>query len=127
MKNKPLRSPPPVPPATRAQVDKFLRGLHAFRAKGDRPFDEAEITEYDEAGAKVYLDRMTVGLQQGVARRIMMDILKSPAAKRRREPEAKRKPAKTRKTKAKSKRPSKKRPSKKKRSPAKKNKAGRRR
>src|SRR6266699_3063832 len=114
MKNKPLPSPPPVPPAARAQVDKFLKGLQEFRAKGDQPLDEAEV--------KAYLDKMTVGLQQGIARRIMMDILKSHASKRRKEPEPKRKPTKKKPTKAKSKRASKK-----KRSPVKKKKAGRRR
>ncbi len=122
MKNKPLPSPPPVPPAARAQVDKFLKGLQEFRAKGDQPLDEAEVNKYDEAGVKAYLDKMTVGLQQGIARRIMMDILKSHASKRRKEPEPKRKPTKKKPTKAKSKRASKK-----KRSPVKKKKAGRRR
>jgi hypothetical protein len=81
MKNKPLPSPTPVPPATRAEVDRFLKGLQEFRAKGiheDAPLDEAEVKKYDEAGVKAYLDKMTVGSQQGIARRIMMDILKSP-------------------------------------------------
>ena len=36
MKNRPLPSPHPVPPATRAEVDKFLKGLQRFRAKGIR-------------------------------------------------------------------------------------------
>src|ERR1700730_8292832 len=121
MKNKPLPSPPPVPPATRAQVDKFLKGLQEFRAKGDQPLDEAEVKKYDEAGVKAYLDKMTVGLQQGIARRIMMDILKSPPSKRRKEPEPKRRPTKKKPTKATAQRPPKK-----KRSPGKK-KAGRRR
>jgi hypothetical protein len=82
MKNKPLPSPQPVPPATRAEVDKFLKGLQGFRAKGidkDTPLDEAEVKKYDEAGVKAFLDNMTVGSQQAIARRIMMDILKSPA------------------------------------------------
>jgi hypothetical protein len=48
----------------------FLRGLQEFRAKGDKPIDEA--------AAKKYLDKISVGSLQGVARRIMMDILKSP-------------------------------------------------
>jgi hypothetical protein len=81
MKNKPLPSPSPVPPATRAEVDKFLKGLQEHRAKGidkDAPLEEAEVKKYDEASVKAYLDKMTVGSQQGVARRIMMDILKSP-------------------------------------------------
>lgn len=78
MKNKPLPSPAPVSPATRAQVDAFLKGLQEFRAKGEQPLDEAEVKKYDKAGVKAYLDKMSFGSQQGIARRIMMDILKSP-------------------------------------------------
>jgi hypothetical protein len=56
MKNKPLSSPEPVSPATRAEVDAFLEGLQEFRAKGDQPLDEAEVKKYDEAGVKAYLE-----------------------------------------------------------------------
>lgn len=118
MKNRPLPSPPPVPPATRAEVDSFLKGLQQFRAKGRQPFDEAEIRKYDEAGVKAYLDKMTVGSQQGIARRIMMDIMKSSPGK----PERKGKPAGKKAAKAKSTRTSKK-----KRPAVKKKKTGRRR
>jgi hypothetical protein len=83
MRNKPLPSPPPVPPATRAAVNKFLRGLQEFRAKDDKAIDEA--------GVKQFLDKMTVGSQQAIARRIMMDILKSPSSRPRGRPERKRK------------------------------------
>jgi hypothetical protein len=122
MKNRPLPSPPPVPPATRAEVVRFLKGLQQFRAKGRRPFDEAEVKKYDEAGVKAYLDKMTTGSQQGIARRIMMDILKSSPSKGGEKPERKRKPTRKKAPKAKSTRASKK-----KRSPAKKQKANRRR
>jgi hypothetical protein len=121
MRNKPLPSPPPVPPATQSEVDRFLKGLQEFRAKDGKAIDEA--------GIKSYLDKMTVGSQQAIGRRIMMDILKSTPSKGRDEPKRKRKPKKkkpTRKTKTLSKSESK-RASKKKRSPAKKKKASRRR
>jgi hypothetical protein len=126
MKNKPLTSPSPVPPATRAEVERFLKGLQEYRAKGiDKtgPPDEAEVRKYDEAGVKAYLDKMTVGSQQGIARRIMMDILKSPTADfPGRGGERKKGPTKKKKAspKAKSKRASKS-------SKAKKKKAGKRR
>lgn len=122
MKNKPLTSPPPVPPATEAEVDRFLKGLQEFRARGDFPLDEDEVKKYDEAGVKAYLGKMTVESQQAIARRIIMDLMKSSPSKGREEPQRKRKPTKKKKTapKAKSKRAPKK-----KRSPAKK--AGRRR
>lgn len=130
MKNKPLPSPQPVPPATRAEVDKFLKGLQQFRAKAidkDVPLDEAEVKKYDEAGVKAFFDNMTVGSQQAVARRIMMDIMKSPTkdvpGKSKRKP-TKKKPTKKAKTSPKS---ESKRASKKKRSPAKKKKQSRRR
>jgi hypothetical protein len=108
MKNRPLPSSPSVPPATRAEVERFLKGLQQFRAKGDHPLDEAEVRKYDEAGVKQYLDKMTVGSQQGIARRIVMDILKSPTKDI--SDKSKRKPTKTKKTssKVKSKRASKK-------------------
>jgi hypothetical protein len=85
MKNNPLRSPPLVPPASRDQVEKFLKGLQQFRSKGFsprpkdiRPQDEIEVKKYDQAAVKNYLDKMTAGMQQGIAQRIIMDILKSP-------------------------------------------------
>jgi hypothetical protein len=129
MRNRPLTSPPPSPPATRAEVDRFLKGLQEFRAKGEYPLDDAEVGKYDEAGVKAYLDKMTVGSQQAIARRIMMDLVNSPSYKGREEPERERKPTKkkpTKKKKTSSKAKSKRAP-KKKRSPAKKKKAGRRR
>jgi hypothetical protein len=82
MRNKPLPSPPPVPPATRAEVNTFLRGLQEFRAKDGKAIDEA--------GIKQFLDKMTVGSQQAIARRIMMDILKSPPSRPRDRPERRR-------------------------------------
>jgi hypothetical protein len=72
MEFKRLPSPPPVKPATREEVFDFLRGLQKFRRKGDQPFDEEAIKEY--------LNRHPLGSLQGIARRIMMDILKSPTA-----------------------------------------------
>jgi hypothetical protein len=85
MKNNPLRSPPLVLPATPDQVEKFLKGLQQFRSrgfsllsKGIRPEDEIEIKKYDQAAVKKYLDEMTTGMQQSIAQRIIMDILKSP-------------------------------------------------
>lgn len=121
MKNKPLTSPPLAPPAPRAKVDRFLKGLQRFRAKGDHPLDEDEVEKYDRAGVEAYLGKMTVELQQAIARRILMDIMKAPPAKGE-EPKRKRKPTKKKKTASKAKS---KRAPKKKRSPAKK--AGRRR
>lgn len=120
MKNRPLTSPPPVPPATRAEVARFLKGLQQFRSKGKRPFDEAEVRKFDEAGVKAYLDKMTVGSQQAISRRIMMDILKSSPATGSEKPGRKKKPA-AKKAKAK---PT--RAPKKKRSAVKKTKAARR-
>ena len=107
MRNRPLPSPQPVLPATRAEVEKFLKGLQGFRAKGinkDVPLDKAEVKKYDQAGVKAFLDSMTAGSQQAIARRIMMDIMKSPTKDAPDKP--KRKPTKKRKTspKAKSKR-----------------------
>ena len=128
MKNKPLSSPEPVPPATRAEVDAFLKGLQEFRAKGDQPLDEVEVKKYDEAGVKAYLDKMTVGSQQGVARRIMMDILKSPTKDLRGgKGGSTRKPSKKKPKKKISSKAGSKRASKKKRAPVKKKKANRRR
>jgi hypothetical protein len=127
MKNKPLPSPPPVAAATRAQVNAFLKGLQQFRAKGihrDAPFDETEVKKYDEAGVKAYLDMMSVGSQQGIARRIMMDILKSPTSDRPDKPKPTKKPP-TKKKKTSPKTQSKRRTRKKRRPPAKKQ--GRRR
>ena len=85
MKNNPLQSPPLVAPASREQVESFLKGLQQFRSRAFRPRsreirpeDEIEIKKYDEAAVKKYLDEMTAGMQQGIAERIIMDILKSP-------------------------------------------------
>jgi hypothetical protein len=106
MKNNPLRSPPLVPPASRDQVEKFLKGLQQFRSKGVsllskgiRPEDEIEVKKYDQAAVKKYLDEMTAGMQQSIAQRIIMDILKSPmpdaggqrkrTAKKKKDPKAK--------------------------------------
>ena len=69
---KQLQSPPPVKPATREEVFEFLRGLQKFRRKGDEPFNEKAIADY--------LAQQSLGSLQGIARRIMMDILKSPTA-----------------------------------------------
>jgi hypothetical protein len=120
MRNRPLSSPPPVPPATRSEVDQFLKGLQEFRAM--------EGKAVDEAGIKQYLDKMTVGSQQAIARRIMMDILKAPSSKRPDGAKRKRKPPKKKKTlpKAESKQaPKKSRAKARKRSPAKRKKAKR--
>jgi hypothetical protein len=116
MRNKPLPSPPPVPPATRAEVDRFLKGLQQFRAKDGESIDEA--------GIKDFLDKMTVGSQQAIGRRIMMDILKSPPSERRDEPERRRRQPKRRPTKKTKTSPKSKsnRASKKKRTPTKKKK-----
>lgn len=92
MKNRPLSSPLPVPPATRAEVTKFLKELQQFRAKGHHPFTESEVKKFDEAGVKAYLDKMTAGSQQAISRRIMMDILKSSRSASGETPKRKRKP-----------------------------------
>jgi hypothetical protein len=121
MRNRPLPSPPPVPPATRSEVDKFLKGLQEFRAKDGKAIDEA--------GIKNYLNKMIVGSQQAIGQRIMMDILKSSPSNRRDEPERKRKRPKrkpTEKTKT-SPNSESRRASKRKRLPVKKKKASRRR
>ena len=72
MEFKQLPSPPPTKPATREKVLEFLRGLQKFRRKDHKPFDEQAI--------KDYINQHTSGSLQGIARRIMMDILKSPTA-----------------------------------------------
>src|SRR5689334_16496677 len=103
MRNRPLSSPPPVPPATRAEVAKFLKGLQRFRAKGLQPLEEPSIKNFDEAGVKAYLDKMTVGEQQAISRRIMMDILKSSPSAGAETPARKRKPTAKKPAKAKAK------------------------
>lgn len=103
MRNRPLSSPPPVPPATRAEVAKFLKGLQRFRAKGLQPFEEPSIKNFDEAGVKAYLDKMTVGEQQAISRRIMMDILKSSPSAGAETPARKRKSTAKKPAKAKAK------------------------
>ena len=72
MKFKQLSSPPPVKPATREKVFKFLRGLQEFHSKGEKPIDEKAIRDY--------LNRQSLGSLQSISSRIMMDILKSPTA-----------------------------------------------
>jgi hypothetical protein len=72
MEYKRLQSPPPVKPATREQASEFLRGLQKFRAKGDEPIDQKAIRDY--------INQQSVDSLQGISRRIMMDILKSPTA-----------------------------------------------
>jgi hypothetical protein len=101
MRNRPLSSPAPVPPATRAEVAKFLKGLQRFRAKDLKPFEESSIKNFDEAGVKAYLDKMTAGEQQAISRRIMMDILKSSPSAGGETPARKRKPAPKKAAKAK--------------------------
>jgi len=72
MEFKRLPSPPPTNPATREEVFEFLSGLQRFRRKGDRPFNEKAIADY--------INKQPLGSLQGISRRIMMDILKSPTA-----------------------------------------------
>jgi len=85
MKNNPLSTPELGPPATRDQVEKFLKGLQQFRSRGFSPLskrispeDEIELKKYDQAAVKKFLDEMTVGKQESIAQRIIMDILKPP-------------------------------------------------
>ena len=85
MKNNPLSSPELGRPATRDQVEKFLKGLQQFRSRGFSPLsnrispdDEIELKKYDQAAVKKFLDEMTVGMQESIAQRIIMDILKPP-------------------------------------------------
>jgi hypothetical protein len=70
MEFKQLPSPPPAKPATREEVSEFLQELQMFRSKGKKPVDEKAINEF--------LAKQPLGSLQGIARRIMMDILKSP-------------------------------------------------
>jgi hypothetical protein len=72
MEFRQLPSPPPTKPETQQEVLEFLRGLQTFRRRDDKPFDEQAIKEY--------LNQHSLGSLQGIARRIMMDILKSPTA-----------------------------------------------
>jgi len=72
MEYKRLLSPPPVKPATQERVSEFLRGLQKFRAKGDEPIDQKAIRDY--------VNQQSVDSLQGISRRIMIDILKSPTA-----------------------------------------------
>jgi hypothetical protein len=85
MKNNTLSTPELGPPATRDQVERFLKGLQQFRSKGFSPLskrvspeDEIELKNYDQAAVKKFLDEMTVGMQESIAQRIIMDILKPP-------------------------------------------------
>ena len=68
---KRLSPPRPVKPATREQVIEFLQGLHKFRR------EEGFI---DEAGLNDYIESQSSGSLKSLARRIMMDLLKSPVA-----------------------------------------------
>jgi hypothetical protein len=72
MEFKQLPSPPPVKPATRDEVSKFVRGLQKFRSRGEKPMNEKALNDF--------LARQPLGSLQGIARRIMMDILKAPTA-----------------------------------------------
>lgn len=85
MKNNPLSTPELGPPATRDQVEKFLKGLQQFRSRGFSPLsrrispeDEIELKKYDQAAVKKFLGEMTVGMQESIAQRIIMDVLKPP-------------------------------------------------
>jgi hypothetical protein len=85
MKNNPLSTPELGPPATRDQVEKFLKGLQQFRSRGFSPLsksvspeDEIELKKYDQAAVKNFLSEMTVGMRESIAQRIIMDILKPP-------------------------------------------------
>jgi len=85
MKNNPLSTPELGPPATRDEVEKFLKGLQQFRSRGFSPLskrispeDEIELKKYDQPAVKRFLDEMTVGMQESIAQRIIMDILKPP-------------------------------------------------
>jgi hypothetical protein len=85
MKNNPLSSPELGPPASREEVEKFLRGLQQFRSRGFsplsrriRPDDEIELKKYDQAAVKKFLSELTVGMQESIAQRLIMDILKPP-------------------------------------------------
>src|SRR4051812_43027736 len=85
MKNNPLSTPELGPPATRDQVEKFLKGLQQFRSRGFSrrskrvsPEDEIELKKYDQAALKKFLSEMTVGIRESIAQRIIMDILKPP-------------------------------------------------
>jgi hypothetical protein len=102
MKNNPLSSPELGPPATRDQVEKFLKELQEFRSRGFSPRsrrispeDEIELKKYDQAAVKKFLDEMTVGMQESIAQRIIMDILKPPMpdARDQRRPTTKKKKA----------------------------------
>jgi hypothetical protein len=127
MKNNPLSTPELGPPATRDQVEKFLKGLQQFRSRRFSPLskrispeDEIELKKYDQAAVKKFFDEMTVGMQESIAQRIIMDILKPPmsdTADQRKRTTKKKKVSKAKPTRgSKSKRaPSKARPASKKR------------
>jgi hypothetical protein len=127
MKNNPLSTPELGPPATREEVEKFLKGLQQFRSRGFsplsrkvRPDDEIELKRYDQAAVKKFLSEMTVGEQESIAQRIIMDILKPPmpdVGGRRKPVTKKKKPSKAKAARGAGSRraPSKKRPASKKR------------
>jgi hypothetical protein len=68
MKYKKVLSPPPVEAATRDEALNFVRGLQPLRPKDDEPIDEAAVKEY--------VNKFSLGSLQGIARRIMMDVMK---------------------------------------------------
>ena len=68
MKYKKLLSPPPVEAATQDEALNFVRGLQPLRPEDDKPVDEAAVREY--------VNKFSLGSLQGIARRIMMDIMK---------------------------------------------------
>jgi hypothetical protein len=72
MENKKLTAAPPVKPATRDEALEFLKGLQRFQIEEDEPVDDVAVREY--------LSKFPLGSLQGIARRIMMDIMKAPIA-----------------------------------------------
>jgi len=70
MENKKLLAAPPVKPATRDEALRFLKGLQQFQIEEDEPVDDVAVREY--------LSKFPLGSLQGIARRIMMDIMKAP-------------------------------------------------
>ena len=66
MKNNPLSTPELGPPATRDEVEKFLKGLQQFRSRGFSPLskrispeDEIDLKKYDQAALKKFLNEKT--------------------------------------------------------------------
>ena len=67
---KPLPSPPPVKPATSEEARAFSRGLNVSRNLTPAPTDQHAVNDF--------ISSRSLGSLQSIARRIMMDILKSP-------------------------------------------------